>query len=322
MSVWWPRQTGLVHDHEGRREQLREFLQLPSMPPSAELILHSEDPQRDWTRVAAVVRTDAEDIPAWVAIPQGRGPFPAVVIFHQHAGQREFGKSEPFGLVGDRFQAFAPALARAGVLVIAADSIAFEDRRTNGVRGVEPHPDDFLQHFNAMTYRLVTGDTLMRTVLQDARATLSAVADLPQVISDRIGVVGHSYGGNTAMFLAAIDERVGFTCASGAVCSYRHKVAVGTGLELAMAIPGFTTQFDVEDLLASAAPHPFLIVSSDDDPYSADAPDVERLARPAYEACGAGARLQHLRVPGPHALDATRFQAITGWLTQRCADPK
>ncbi|MGN6791009.1 MAG: hypothetical protein ACTHJW_01325 [Streptosporangiaceae bacterium] len=47
------------------------------------------------------------------------------------------------------------------------------------------------------------------------------------------------------MFLAAVDDRVGFTCASGAVCSYRHKMSVGTGLELAMVIPGFAASFDV-----------------------------------------------------------------------------
>jgi hypothetical protein len=75
----------------------------------------------------------------------------------------------------------------------------------------------------------------------------------------------------------------------------------------------------VEDLLSAAAPRPFLIVSADGDPYSADADDVERLARPAYEALNAGARLEHMRATGPHALDAERFQAIINWLLQRCA---
>ncbi|MGN6794981.1 MAG: hypothetical protein ACTHJW_21550 [Streptosporangiaceae bacterium] len=76
----------------------------------------------------------------------------------------------------------------------------------------------------------------------------------------------------------------------------------------------------MEDLLRAAAPRPFLMVSADGEPYSADAADVERLARPAYEALNAGGRLEHVRTAGPHALDAERFQAIINWLLQRCAD--
>ncbi|MGN6791008.1 MAG: dienelactone hydrolase family protein [Streptosporangiaceae bacterium] len=174
------------------RERLTKFLRVPPKPPAADLTLGDPYRQVGWTRVAAAVRAEDEDIPAWVGIPDGAGPFPAVVVLHQHAGQREFGKSESFGLAGDRFQAFAPTFARAGVLVIAADSVAFEDRRANGVRGVDPHPDDSGQHFNAMAHRLVTGDLLMRAVLNDARATVSAAAGSPQVIAERIGVAGHS----------------------------------------------------------------------------------------------------------------------------------
>jgi dienelactone hydrolase len=43
------------------------------------------------------VHLAAEDvIPAYLAVPTGDGPFPAVVIFHQHAGQRHLGKSVRF----------------------------------------------------------------------------------------------------------------------------------------------------------------------------------------------------------------------------------
>ena len=80
--------------------------------------------------------TEDDDIPSLLAVPSGTGPFPAAAVFHQHAGQRHFGKSEIFGLVGDPYQAFGPALARAGFIVLAPDSIAFEDRRPAG-RGTD-----------------------------------------------------------------------------------------------------------------------------------------------------------------------------------------
>ncbi|MBN2621924.1 MAG: dienelactone hydrolase family protein [Acidimicrobiales bacterium] len=137
------------------------------------------------------VVTEDDTIPSLLAVPHGEGPFPAVVVFHQHAGQRHLGKSEVFGLAGDPHQAFGPALARAGCVVLAPDSIAFEDRRPAGP-GVDPRDDDWDQHYNAMAYRLVVGDTLMRKVLEDSTAAISALVDRTDVDSSRVVALGHS----------------------------------------------------------------------------------------------------------------------------------
>ena len=246
-------------------------------------------------------------------MPEGSGPFPAVVIFHQHAGQRHLGKSEVFGLAGDQFQAFGRELAEAGLVVLAPDSIAFEDRRPGG-GGTEPRDNDWEQHYNALAYRLVLGDTLMKKVLEDAMAAVSAVLAREDVNPAARGVLGHSYGGNTALFLMAVDERVRFGCASGAVGSYRRKMAEGTSLEMAEVIPGFAARFDIEHLLTAIAPRPFLGVSGTADKYAADADELIGLARPAFDALGAASALSHLRVTGGHDLDAHRFQAIVNWV--------
>jgi dienelactone hydrolase len=256
-------------------------------------------------------------IPAFLAVPSGVGPFPGVVVLHQHAGQRHFGKSEVFGLVGDRYQAFGPALARAGFVVLAPDSIAFEDRRPGGP-GTDPRDDDWDQHYNALAYRLVTGDTLMRKVLEDAMAAVSTLIARPDVKADAVSALGHSYGGNTTLFLTAVDERVRFGCASGALASYRRKMIDGTGIEMAEVLPGFTTRFDIEHVLAAIAPRPFLVVSGTDDKYAADAEEVVDLARAAF---GSDSRaLAHMRRAGGHPLEAERFDSIVDWMA-RAADP-
>jgi hypothetical protein len=88
-----------------------------------------------------------------------------------------------------------------------------------------------------MAYRLVVGDLLIRKVLEDCADGLSVL----QICSGspRLGVIGHSFGGITALFLAALDTRVAFACTSGAVGSLRQKLASGTGLEMSLVIPGF-----------------------------------------------------------------------------------
>jgi dienelactone hydrolase len=258
---------------------------------------------------------DGDRIPAFLLVPVGRrAPHPAVLVHHQHNGERHLGKSEVCGLAGDPLQAFGVALAERGFVVLAPDSICFEERRSGGV-GCEPHPTDWQQHYDAMTYRLLRGDTLMRKVLDDAAAGLSALAALDGVDAARVGILGHSYGGNTVLFQAALDERVRFACTSGAACSYRHKMQRGTAIEMAEVLPSVSGRLDVDDLLRLAAPRPMLVVSATDDPYSEDAAEMVRLARPAYVAAAASTALEHTQYAGGHAVTRERFDRIVDWIT-------
>ncbi len=205
-------------------------------------------------------------------------------------------------------------------MVLAPDSIAFEDRRPAGP-GTDVRDDDWDQHYNALAYRLLAGDTLMRKVLNDAMAAVSALVDRPDVKTDAVAALGHSYGGNTALFLSAVDERVRFGCASGALGSYRRKMADGTGIEMAEVIPGFTTRFDLEHVLAGIAPRRFLVVSGTDDKYAADAEEIIALAVAAFGPPGDACPLSHIRVAGGHALEAERSHAILNWLVQTATGP-
>ena len=81
----------------------------------------------------AVAFASAEgDVPAYLLVPDGDGPFGGVVAYHQHHSQWHLGKSEVAGRAGDPLQAFGPALARRGVAVLAPDAVGFEDRRATG----------------------------------------------------------------------------------------------------------------------------------------------------------------------------------------------
>jgi acetyl esterase/lipase len=175
--------------------------------------------------------------------------------------------------------------------------------------------EGWLQYYNHVAYRLVRGELLMSKMLSDCAAALTVLHQLTKI--SRLGVVGHSFGGNIALFLAALDVRIAFACVSGAACSFRHKMASGTALEGALIIPAFCRHFDLEDLLRCVAPRRMLVVSSDGDPYAADAADLIEKALPAFEATACGDHLEHLRAIGPHALDQGRFDSIVEWMTTR-----
>lgn len=125
-------------------------------------------------------------------------------------------------------------------------------------------------------------------------------------------MIGHSYGGNTVLFHAALDERIQFACSSGAACSYAHKMAHGYGIEMAEVIPGFATHFDIADLVTCFAPRHALIVSATDDWASEDAEQIVAIARTA----GAGAQLEHKHYVGKHPLTQARFNDIIDWTSE------
>lgn len=76
-------------------------------------------------------------------------------------------------------------------------------------------------------------------------------------ICKRICTLGHSYGGNTALFLSALDERISFCCASGSACTYKNRMLNGVGIEMASVIPGFIQKYDIDDLVTCIAPRNF-----------------------------------------------------------------
>ena len=247
-------------------------------------------------------------IPAFLFTPTGRETLGGVVVFHQHNGEFHFGKSEVAGIVGDTFQTFGPALARRGVAVLAPDAITFEDRRA-AVQGTEPDMYDWLQHYNAMSYRLLEGDLLMRKCLDDAQRALSVLLQTTGLDPARVGVAGHSYGGTTALYHAVVDTRCTFACISGAVCSFETRLREGTGILLFETVPGLAQQLGHHDLLSAIGPRPALVVSGTQDKYSRDADAV--VARVA------GDFITALRVERGHALEQERFDAMVEWLVDR-----
>lgn len=251
---------------------------------------------------------EGDPIPAFLFTPRGRETLGGVVVFHQHNGEFHFGKSEVAGDVGDAFQAFGPALARRGVAVLAPDSITFEDRR-GAVHGVEPDYYDWLQHYSAMSYRLLDGDLLMRKCLDDAQRALSVLLQAADVDERRVGVAGHSYGGYTALYHAAVDSRCRFACISGAVCSFETRRRENTGITLFEAVPGLARQLETHDVLSAIGPRPTLVVSGSGDKYSRDADQVV--------AQVAGDFITELRVDRGHALDQERFDGIVEWIVER-----
>jgi dienelactone hydrolase len=307
---------------EALRSEIKKFLGIKDYWDVSVPVILEEVREDGFTRkLVSYATSDGDTVYAFLFEPHAVQATAAVVALHQHNSEWVIGKSEIAGLAGDPLQAFGPALARAGVVVFAPDAIGFESRCGSPGYGAALGPDisraygtadGWLQYYNHAMHRLVRGELLMTKILRDVASAVTVSQGFTS--AERCGIVGHSYGGNVVLFAAALDARIDFACSSGAACSFRHKLAHGTALEMALVIPGFASRFDFDDLIRCVAPRNLLVVSSDDDPYAADATDLVANAKPAFQALGAEENLSHIRVGRSHALDSRRFSAIVEWL--------
>lgn len=278
--------------------------------PKVEYRILESTKEDGYTRQSIEYDSYGDKVSAFLLLPEILDKNPAILIHHQHNREHHLGKSEVCGLAGNPLQAFGPELAKRGFVVLAPDAICFEERRTNPL--VEGF--DFWQHFNEMCYRIIKGEYLMKKVLDDAVNGITLLSNLTYVDEKRIGTMGHSMGGNTVLFLSALDERIAFGCASGSACTYENRIKNDVGIEMASVIPNFHGKYDIYDLVSCIAPRRLLIVSAEDDKYSRDASYIIEKSSPAYLEFAALQNLHHKRYPGGHALTKERFDFMIEWL--------
>jgi dienelactone hydrolase len=169
-----------------------------SVPPQAWPVSYRNPVTRAYTRRKVSIQLrPGERMNVWVLVPPGIGPFPAVMALHQTVPE---GKDEPVGLGGHYWNlSYGPFLASRGYVVVAPDSPTAGERSYPGMR----YPYDT----EAMEKRDPNW-TLLGQRTHDHLRTLDYMASLPFVDRRRLGVIGHSLGGESGAMLAALDDRL------------------------------------------------------------------------------------------------------------------
>ena len=297
---------------EDMRRKIAEAIgiNILNSPTSVEYRILEYVKEDGYTRQKIEYDSYGDKVSAFLLLPETLGNNPAILINHQHNREHHLGKSEVCGVAGNPLQAFGPELAKRGFVVLAPDAICFEERRKDpSVEGF-----DFWQHFDEMCYRILKGEYLIKKVLEDAMNGITLLSSLEFVNNTRIGTLGHSMGGNTVLFLSALDERIAFSCASGSACTYENRMKNNVGIEMSSVIPNFYDKYDIDDLVSCVAPRRLLIVSAEDDKYSKNADYIVEKASTVFSKYDAIQNLHHKRYPGGHALTEERFDFIVEWL--------
>jgi len=250
--------------------------QAPDPVPLAPTVLEEVD-CGTFTRWKVQYATEADDlIPAYLLVPKGDRRGPAVFCHHQHAGQYELGKSEVVGISGDPDQAVGLELVRRGFVVLAPDALGFEERNWSDKPG-------FAQ-YHELTSRLVLGQTLLAKVLHDVSVGIDYLAQCGWVDPDRIGFLGHSYGGRMAIWAPAFDARIRASVSNCGCVGYRASLERGVGIQAEFCVPGIADAANTADIVRLITPRALYISATDRDKYSRGAQEIAEAAGEAFPA--------------------------------------
>jgi dienelactone hydrolase len=281
-------------------------------PPLAPEVLSRADLGEILREKVTYAVGDGERVPAYLFLPKaGVPPFPAVLCHHAHAMQYHVGKDGPAGLAAAHDPPYAPELARRGCVALVPDALCFNERRDPaGMLKASAY-----EKFEAMT-RIAEGRTLPGKFVADARRALDYLETRPEVDRARLGMLGHSLGGQQTLFTAAADGRIRAAASSCGFASYgairRHRL----NHSFAVFVPGLELQGGFGAVLGLVAPRPFLVAAKTHDsifPFEGIEESVAA-GRGAYAAAGAPDRLGTFFEAGEHAFSEAMREAAYRWL--------
>jgi dienelactone hydrolase len=156
-----------------------------------------------------------------------------------------------------------------------------------------------------------TNWTLMGERVWDALRCLDYLETRPEVDRERLAVAGLSLGGETTMYVAALDERVKAACSSGWLTTVAN---MKNGHCPCFNFPGLEENFDFSDIFACVAPRPLVLELGEKErapggfPVSIGRGAFEEIRR-AYRVFGADQKVQLTVHPGGHVFIGRDFWA-------------
>ncbi len=279
-----------------------EFLQPLTVPPSPPPPLDVIEEDRDEGVIRQLVRYESEPglaTEAYLVKPaEVRGRAPGVAVFHSTVNHSI---RQPAGVEGKPEKAFGLKLAKKGCVAICPRNFLWP---TNHAIAANEETKRFHDRWPDCKG--------MAKMLHDAHVAVDILCAMPEVDIERIGAIGHSLGAKEVLYLAAFDERVKVTVSS--------EGGVGTRFSnwdapwyLGPSIRGDDFTREHHELLALAAPRPFLLLGGDSADGDRSWPFIES-AMPVWRLYGGRPRLGLFNHKQGHSVPPEAERRIYEWL--------
>ncbi|PVD10011.1 dienelactone hydrolase family protein [Streptomyces sp. CS207] len=266
--------------------------------------------------------------------PHGAGPFPAVLLLHDHGSRFDIGKEKAVRPWYDdtrlaaardwadrHFDGVFPGdeLARRGYVVFCADALGWGER--------EPLTYERQQALASTLFHL--GSSLAGLLAREDQRAAGFLAGLDRVDAHRVAAAGFSMGGYRAWQAAALSDDVAAAVSVCWMTGLKGMLVPGNNTlrgqsAFHMLHPGLARHLDLPDVASIAAPKPMLFLGGGRDPlFTAEGVRTAyaRL-RAVWDSLGAAGRLRtEIWRDTGHAFPRRMQDEVFAWLESVTAAP-
>jgi dienelactone hydrolase len=280
-----------------------------------------------------------------------KGPLPAILAFHDHAGNKYLGTRKitrtsdnvPQFVIDHQKESYegtalANEAAKRGFAVLVPDAFPFASRRVlvsevperlrNGLTDDDPeNPENIKkyntwagQHEHIMAKSLYSAGTTWPGVFfaEDQKA-LDVLCARKDVDANRIGCAGLSGGGMRTVFMGGLDERITCAICVGFMTTWKDFVMNKANTHTWMTyVPMLPRELDFPEILALRAPLPTMVLNDNEDPLYTleEMKRADAIIGEVYAKAKAGDKYKCSYYPGPHKFDKAMQQEAYAWFSK------
>lgn len=302
------------------REKLVELMGIaPEAPTSTSYRTLATEHREGYTAHKILFEvSEGNQVVAYLLVPDGEGPFPALLALHDHGAKFSIGKEKMVRPIEESEEVVREAeewshkcydgvftgdlLAQQGYVVLATDALLWGNRG----EGKEGRKTTYDTQQALASNCLKLGTTLVGIITWDDIRSVEFLASQEFVDSERIGVYGHSMGGHRAWMVAALSERVRATAAICWMATAEALLREGNnelkgGSAFTMQIPLVSRWMDNPDIASLICPREALFINgSEDKLFPAGVEEAFEKMRSVWQSRGAGEALRCHIYPSPH----------------------
>lgn len=314
----------------------------PSRKVAMEPKILSEEKLEHYTRIKVSFMAQEDDpVYAWLLVPHHlQGKTPAMLCLHPTtygSGKDRVigGGLYPKGACptgndpGEEGRSYGKHLAERGFVVLAPDLYAEGERVKPGFK-----PYDVREFYQKNPEWSVVGKAIW-----DNRIAVDYLHALDFVDTGKIGVIGHSLGGHSSIFLAGFDERVSLVVSNGGCTMFKKALEhwaripppvetgeppMGSGYTYIpkfrpyMANSGIPNPVEFWDIMALVCPRPMMFAgatSNSGHPGGLEVmQDTWDNIHTFYDKAGFEANIQYHIYPGEHNFPPRAREYIYRWI--------
>jgi dienelactone hydrolase len=275
--------------------------------------------KKDNYRVEKVAFESRPDhhVTALLYIPEGEGPFPAILHMPGHsytAKGRDF------------YQTIGRYFALNGFVVLQVDPVGqgercqicqdtktqyFDNARTPMVQNTTGQHELYNQGL------LMLGSGVVAWEIWDNIRSIDYLCSRPEVDTAKIGITGLSGGGNQTTYLASMDKRIKVAVPSSYIATTEEKFrTIGSQDGCQQLYSEGKLGIEEQDFLSMAFPVPILILSTYSDffSYKGSVTAADEL-RKMYQVLGSEGKTKQFAISGDHDMPAKSREANVKWMS-------